>query len=307
MCRDSSLDDGSKIMQQGKSKLAKTMSGPTKSGPTASDMTNSSSMKSGAMQPDSHLTHSQRSSSLHPYSGLAESISKDYELHQRRTEGTEKGSKDVPPSKIRTVKSVTGSLRKDDHRATKDSYNESQLGMAKKSSAKAEDQRTAAQQAMNVQSKDTVRVEIQKSTAQNSKATSRKEPLKAGAQAIKDKISSFSAYRPRGKTVSAYPVSKLPPNRNEDRGSMPDKTLNAPLNPFFVFLQFFYSPFISAGGSARPLLLSSGEVCTHSNPFVSRFNIDYSMHVSTRWMLNGQTVGLYAKILRYLLKMGRRL
>ena len=90
-----------------------------------------------------------------------------------------------------------------------------------------------------------------------------KEPLKAGAQALKERLSSFSTYRPRGKTISAYPVSKIPQTgaENKDRLTLPDKGFRASLNPYFVFLQFFYSPFVNAGGSGRPLLLGCGEVC----------------------------------------------
>ena len=95
-----------------------------------------------------------------------------------------------------------------------------------------------------------------------SKDAAKADSHKSGAQTIREKLTSFSAYRPRGQTVSAYPVARRRPNEDEVKEKfMPfEKLLKSSLNPYYVFLQFFYSPFIRNSDSERPLLLGPGEV-----------------------------------------------
>eukprot|EP00795_Rhopilema_esculentum_P009264 gene9264-16954_t len=165
--------------------------------------------------------------------------SKDKEM-QKLPAAHDKENREAPVSKFVGSKNVgqMGSLIKDESGV-------SAIG-AQEPEASKESQR-------ELQKKGPLKLEPQKQL---------KEPLKAGAQALKERISSFSTYRPRGKTISAYPVSKIPQTgaENKDRLTLPDKGFRASLNPYFVFLQFFYSPFVNAGGSGRPLLLGCGEV-----------------------------------------------
>ncbi len=77
------------------------------------------------------------------------------------------------------------------------------------------------------------------------------------AQVFKDR---FSSLRPRGQTISVYPVSKKSATESKDKQGPSENWLKASLNPYFVFLQFFYSPFMSNYDAERPLLLGSGEV-----------------------------------------------
>eukprot|EP00794_Sanderia_malayensis_P008869 gene8869-9818_t len=88
---------------------------------------------------------------------------------------------------------------------------------------------------------------------------------KTGAQIFKDKLSSF---RPRGQTFSVYPVSKKTANEKLAPGS--ENWLKSSLNPYYVFLQFFYSPFMSNWEVERPLLLGSGEMIDRSIKMLDR-------------------------------------
>lgn len=216
------------------------MSSPT-SGPTTSD-----SAKSDATKLDFDLPHSQRLGSM-----LAESISKIYELNSRQTEGTEKDCRDIPSSSARVTKSFAGSLKVAKAFQAKGSYQDNQAGAMRKSTNVTEEGKLS----INHNTEELVKTQGLKANA-----LSFKEPRRTGPKALKDRISSFSGYRPRGKTISAYPVARS--SHDENNVAVPDRNVNTLLNPYFVFLQFFYSPFISAGGNARPLLLRSGEVCS---------------------------------------------
>ncbi len=83
------------------------------------------------------------------------------------------------------------------------------------------------------------------------------EALKTGAQSFREK---FSSFRPRGQTISTYPVSRKSPIDGKESTGQSENWLKSSLNPYFVFLQFFYSPFIRNSDCERPILLSSGEV-----------------------------------------------
>ena len=200
----------------------------------------------------------QRSSSVQARSVLSESINKEFEIKKQTSEKIEKVSKEFNTKKSLRSRAVADSSKSEEPKRAKDSCLESQS--TRKSATKVDDQKVSIPASVNITVKDSLKSDTQANVVLPSKDLQKKEALKTGAQAIKEKISSFSAYRPRGTTISSYPVSKHSRHGNENKNLLPDRSLNSPLNPYFVFLQFFYSPFISAGGTARPLLLNSGEV-----------------------------------------------
>ena len=187
----------------------------------------------------------QRLLSPQPRSSLTESICKELELP-------------LPAyAKKRFVpRTVADSMKKEEPKRMTDGSAEDQQVADKKN---VKDQRVGTQPS-NVNVKDNQQSESQRIGIPTSKVVQKKEQFRADTQAIREKTSSFSAYRPRVTTISAYPVSRPSQYIKEYANPIPDRSLNSPLNPYFVFLQFFYSPFISAGGTARPLLLNSGEV-----------------------------------------------
>ena len=235
------MSDDSIKSQRKHVKVSKALSSPIKIGPPRSDSCFDAS-------------EYQRSSSAQAKSVLTESISKDVEIGQQTGENLEKFGKGFATKKL--------PLSKEESKRTEETCSDSQNSPIKKIFVKMEDQMAAVQPSVNNKVKEILKSDGQTSTGFISKDLQKKEPLKTSAQTIKEKIGSFSAHRPRGTTVSAYPVSKSPYSGNDNRIPLPDKSLTSPLNPYFVFLQFFYSPFISAGGTARPLLLNSGEVST---------------------------------------------
>ena len=239
-------EDGIKSERQ-HTKVFKALSSPTKIGPARSDSCFDAS-------------ECQRSSSAQTRSVLTESISKEFEIDQQTGENGEKFRKGFATNRSPISKTLADSFKKEESKRTKETCLENQDKSIRKMVAKMEDQMAAVQPSVSNKVKEILKSDSQASTALMSKDLQKKEPLKASAQAIKEKIGSFSAHRPRGTTVSAYPVSKAPYSGNDNRTPLADRSLNSPLNPYFVFLQFFYSPFISAGGTARPLLLNSGEV-----------------------------------------------
>ena len=237
-----------------KTALTKTLSSPTK--PDSKTSYQASSFTHRQMSAQAATTASSGSPKKQRKS------QKEIETHEDR-KVTEKSIKSdsktgLTSSILRSDQSLSGkgdssgATRTHESEMTSDNQGKSQ----RKVPSKTDSVKSTAQTISHSQAKQ------DKTITQTFKDSQLKEPFKTGAQVLKEKISSFSAYRPRGKTVSAYPVSKKPQEAtdNKERFTTPDRALKSALNPYFVFLQFFYSPFISGGGNARPLLLYSGEV-----------------------------------------------
>jgi len=222
-------DDGRKSKRE-HTKLTKALSSPTRTDVALS--------ASGVSASDD-----QKLLSPQPRSSLTESICKELELPH-------------PANAKKRLVPRTDSIKKEEPKRMTDGNPDDQEVAGKKN---VKDKKIVTQP-FNLNVKENQESDRQRIVIPISKEVQKKEQLKVGAQAIKEKTSSFSAYRPRVTTISSYPVSKPSQHGKESTKPIPDRSLNSPLNPYFVFLQFFYSPFISAGGTARPLLLNSSEV-----------------------------------------------
>ena len=92
-----------------------------------------------------------------------------------------------------------------------------------------------------------------------SKEPQEKLTSKASSQSIRERITSLpSHYRARGRTISAFPVEKNDRYNTELKDPMTEKP--ASFNPYYVFLQLFYSPFLGGNSLEKPMLLHTGEV-----------------------------------------------